>query len=131
LTEAELIAAFAEIRAQPAPPSGLTPQAMLGAGRSARRRRRIVALAGGTMVAAATAVTVMIGLPAGSDTPPSVPIPPAEEPLVTPTPAITRPPTPSPVEGGHTPPTPLDPTTPVTSAPPTPDRPATSIPVSP
>jgi hypothetical protein len=66
VNEFDLTSAFAETRATVAPPPhGLTPQAMITAGRRARRRRRIGATAGGAL-AIVLAVTIGIGVVHGA-----------------------------------------------------------------
>jgi hypothetical protein len=94
VNEFELTSAFAETRATTVPPPhGLTPQAMIAAGRRARRRRQIGATAGGGL-AVLVALTIGIGVvnaaPSDPYRPPAVPG--QSSPTVTPSP--TPPPTP-------------------------------------
>jgi hypothetical protein len=63
VNETDLQAAFAEIRGQDAPPHGLTPDALLAAGKQAQRRRRQMITAGAILTAALAAITpVLLGL---------------------------------------------------------------------
>lgn len=61
----ELSSTFAAIRAQPAPPVGLTPQSLLRAGQRARQRRRATTAVAGVFSAAA-AIALVVGFAFGS-----------------------------------------------------------------
>jgi hypothetical protein len=63
VNETDLQAAFAQIRGQDAPPHGLTPDALLAAGKQAQRRRRQMITTGAILTAALAAITpVLLGL---------------------------------------------------------------------
>jgi hypothetical protein len=63
VNETDLQAAFAQIRSQDAPPHGLTPDALLAAGKQAQLQRRQMITTGAILAAVLAAITpVLLGL---------------------------------------------------------------------
>jgi hypothetical protein len=63
MNETDLQAAFAQIRSQDAPPHGLTPDALLAAGKHAQHHRRQMITTGAILAAVLAAITpVLLGL---------------------------------------------------------------------
>jgi hypothetical protein len=72
VNETDLQAAFTEIRGLDAPPHGLTPDALLTAGKRAQRRRRQMIAAGAILTAAVAAILpVLLGLAMSTGTHPA------------------------------------------------------------
>lgn len=94
MNEHDLTSTFAELRAHAAPPHGLTPDALVAAGRRARRRRRRTVAAGGALAALCVTLAVaFLGHPHGNR---PAPVPPARHPVHSPVPDAPVPRTPVP-----------------------------------